>query len=107
MGAGVLSCAQALRNRLRILHIQLQKTWSRPQRLPDGIAGPIKNKPIELSNGELLCPSSTEDKGWRVHFERAADLGKTWQRTDAINDGKSSASFSRPYFFTREENSRR
>jgi predicted neuraminidase len=64
------------------------KTWRRPQRLPDGIAGPIKNKPVELPNGELLCPSSTEDKGWRVHFERTADLGKTWQRTEAINDGK-------------------
>jgi predicted neuraminidase len=64
------------------------KTWSKPQRLPDGIAGPIKNKPVELGNGELLCPSSTEDKGWRVHFERTADQGKTWQRTDAINDGK-------------------
>lgn len=64
------------------------KTWSKPQRLPEGIAGPIKNKPVELSNGELLCPSSTEDKGWRVHFERTADLGKTWQRTEPINDGK-------------------
>lgn len=64
------------------------KTWSKPQRLPDGIAGPIKNKPVELSNGELLCPSSTEDHGWRVHFERTRDLGKTWQRTDPINDGK-------------------
>lgn len=64
------------------------KTWSKPTRLPDGIAGPIKNKPIELNNGELLCPSSTEDKGWRVHFERTADAGKTWQRTEAINDGK-------------------
>ncbi len=64
------------------------KTWSQPTRLPDGIAGPIKNKPVELRNGELLCPSSSEDKGWRVHFERTADLGKTWQRTDAINDGK-------------------
>lgn len=64
------------------------KTWSTPQRLPDGIAGPIKNKPVELSNGELLCPSSTEDNGWRVHFERTPDLGKTWQRTEAINDGK-------------------
>ena len=64
------------------------KTWSQPTRLPDGIAGPIKNKPVELRNGELLCPSSTEDKGWRVHFERTADLGKTWQRTEAINDGK-------------------
>ncbi|HMV82698.1 MAG TPA: exo-alpha-sialidase [Blastocatellia bacterium] len=64
------------------------KTWTRPVRLPDGIAGPIKNKPVELGNGELLCPSSSEDKGWRVHFERTADQGKTWTRTEAINDGK-------------------
>ncbi|MFN0123786.1 MAG: exo-alpha-sialidase [Blastocatellia bacterium] len=64
------------------------KTWSKPVRLPDGIAGPIKNKPVELANGELLCPSSTEDNGWRVHFERTSDMGKTWTRTDPINDGK-------------------
>ena len=64
------------------------RSWSKPRRLPDGIAGPIKNKPVELGDGELLCPSSTEDNGWRVHFERTADLGKTWKRTDAINDGK-------------------
>ncbi|MDX2041919.1 MAG: sialidase family protein [Acidobacteriota bacterium] len=64
------------------------KTWSKPVRLPDGIAGPIKNKPVELGNGDLLCPSSSEDNGWRVHFERTADQGNTWTRTEAINDGK-------------------
>lgn len=64
------------------------KTWSKPVRLPEGIAGPIKDKPVELSNGELLCPSSSEDKGWRVHFERTSDQGKTWTRTEPINDGK-------------------
>jgi predicted neuraminidase len=64
------------------------KTWSKPVRLPDGIAGPIKDKPVELANGDLLCPSSTEDKGWRVHFERTTDQGKTWKRTEPINDGK-------------------
>lgn len=64
------------------------QSWSKPTRLPDGIAGPIKNKPVALSNGELLCPSSTEDKGWRVHFEFTRDLGETWTRTDPINDGK-------------------
>ncbi|HKX29963.1 MAG TPA: sialidase family protein [Blastocatellia bacterium] len=64
------------------------KTWGKPRRLPDGIAGPIKNKPLELGDGELLCPSSTEDHGWRVHFERTADLGQTWQRTEPINDGQ-------------------
>src|SRR5579859_1301056 len=63
-------------------------TWSTAQRLPQGILGPIKNKPIELRSGDLLCPSSTEDNGWRVHFERTADFGKTWQATEPVNDGK-------------------
>ena len=63
------------------------RTWSVPRRLPEGIAGPIKNKPIELPGGTLLCGSSTEDDGWRVHFERTDDLGITWTRTGPINDG--------------------
>jgi predicted neuraminidase len=63
-------------------------TWSAPRRLPDGIAGPIKNKPILLSDGRLLCGSSTEDQGWRVHLEATADRGRTWERTGALNDGQ-------------------
>jgi len=46
------------------------KTWSPPVRLPDGILGPIKNKPVQLANGDILCGSSTEGDGWKVHFER-------------------------------------
>jgi len=57
-------------------------------RLPDGILGPIKNKPVQLANGDVLCPSSTEDSGWCVHFERTSDLGKTWHKTGPVNDGK-------------------
>jgi len=64
------------------------RTWSPPKRLPDGFLGPIKNKPIKLTNGELLCPSSTEDHGWQIHFERSADIGATWQKTGALNDPK-------------------
>lgn len=64
------------------------KTWSRPVRLPEGIAGPIKNKPELLSNGELICPTSSEDNGWRVHMEFTPDRGLTWERTEAMNDGK-------------------
>lgn len=63
-------------------------TWSRPVRLPEGIAGPIKNKPVLLSNGELICPTSSEDHGWRVHMEFTPDRGITWERIEAINDGK-------------------
>lgn len=63
------------------------QTWSKPRRLPDGIVGPIKNKPIQLANGDILCPSSSEDANWRVHFERSTDSGRTWEATVAVNDG--------------------
>ncbi|WP_406700342.1 sialidase family protein [Singulisphaera sp. Ch08] len=63
------------------------KTWSAPRRLPAPFLGPIKNKPIQLPGGDLLCPSSTEDHGWRVHFERTKDLGRHWEMIGPINDG--------------------
>ncbi len=67
------------------------RTWSAPRRLPDGILGPVKNKPVQLRDGALLCGSSTESEDrpslWRVHFERTADLGATWQRIGPVNDG--------------------
>jgi predicted neuraminidase len=62
------------------------RTWSEGRRLPDGILGPIKNKPIQLAGGELLCGSSAESKGWTVHFERTADAGVTWRTTGPLND---------------------
>lgn len=63
------------------------KTWSKREALPDGFLGPIKNKPL-LINGTLICPSSTEKNGWKVHFEYSNDLGKTWTKSEPINDGK-------------------
>jgi len=62
-------------------------TWSAPVKLPVNIFGPIKNKPVKLKNGMLLSPSSTEDKGWRVHMEISPDMGTSWERTGALNDG--------------------
>ena len=68
-----------------------RQTWNRPQRLPAGILGPIKNKPLQLANGDILCPASIEtvDKPsrWRVYFERTADLGVTWTKSEYLNDG--------------------
>ena len=64
------------------------KTWSQPRRLPEDIIGPVRAKPIRLADGSLLCGSSTEHEGWRVHMEITPDLGKTWSRTEALNDGK-------------------
>lgn len=60
--------------------------WSKPRRLPDGILGPIKNKPVQLWDGSILSGSSTEDAGWRVHMEYTSDLGATWRKSDALND---------------------
>lgn len=61
-------------------------TWSKAKALPDGILGPIKDKPVLLRNGVLLCGSSTEDHGWHVHFELTRDFGKTWDKTLDINN---------------------
>jgi alpha-L-rhamnosidase len=64
-------------------------TWSKPTTaLPAGFLGPVKNKPVLLSNGELLCASSMEGDGWKVHFELTPDEGKTWKKIGPINDGK-------------------
>jgi predicted neuraminidase len=57
------------------------RTFGTPRRLPDGILGPIKNKPVRLEGGTLLAGSSTESDGWRVHFERSADGGRTFERS--------------------------
>jgi predicted neuraminidase len=58
------------------------RTWSDARRLPEGILGPIKNKPVRLDDGALVAPSSSESADrpsvWRVNFERSTDGGKTW-----------------------------
>lgn len=64
------------------------RTWTLPRRLPEGFLGPVKNKPVQMADGTLLCPSSSEGFGWRVHFERTSDLGRTWQMSGPVNDGR-------------------
>jgi predicted neuraminidase len=64
------------------------RTWSKPRRLPDGQVGPVRNKPVAWPDGSLLCGSSTEDNGWRIHMERTPDLGATWERTTPLNNPK-------------------
>jgi predicted neuraminidase len=63
-------------------------TWSEAKALPDGYIGPVKNKPVLVGNNKLLSPSSTEDDGWKIHFEASNDFGKTWRWIGPINDGK-------------------
>jgi alpha-L-fucosidase len=62
-------------------------TWSAAERLPDTILGPIKNKPVQLADGSLLHPSSTEsldEKQWHIHVELSDSTGHNWRRI-AIN----------------------
>ena len=61
-------------------------TWSVPESLPDGLVGPSKNKPLALTDGTLLCPSSTELGGWRVHLERSTQDGRRWARGPDLNE---------------------
>lgn len=73
------------------------RTWSYPVKLGEDkktghLIGPVKNKPIQLKDGTILCPSSSEKEvdgelKWRVHFEATKDNGKTWKVVGPINDG--------------------
>ena len=71
------------------------RTWSDATRLPDGILGPIKNKPVQLpagdggagrNGGDIISPTSVESPnfGWRVCFERSRDGGRTWQSSTFV-----------------------
>jgi len=71
------------------------RSWSEALRLPEGVLGPIRAKPVELPAGELLAGSSTEHAGWVVHMERfvgraPAELSSpaAWQKTAPLNDPK-------------------
>ncbi|WP_119080462.1 sialidase family protein [Chitinophaga alhagiae] len=65
------------------------KSWSKPQRLPNGMLGPIKNKPVQLKNGDILYPTSTESvKGnnWHIHLERSDKNARHWAHIPIQND---------------------
>lgn len=71
-------------------------SWSPSRKLGEGrlghLLGPVKNKPVQINDGTILCPSSTEreEEGglkWRVHFELTRDLGNTWEVIGPIHGG--------------------
>lgn len=67
------------------------RTFVERRRLPEGIDGPVRCKPILLDDKQtLLCGSSTEYDGWRVHFESVKLVDGqpqgTWNRVGPIND---------------------
>jgi len=72
------------------------KAWAPPRRLGTDAAlgghphliGPVKNRPLQLADGAILCPSSTEHDGWRLHFELTRDLGRTWEVIGPVNSSR-------------------
>ena len=54
------------------------RTWSAAEPLPAGILGPIKDKPLVLSNGVIVSGSSVESGTWTAWIERSTDNGATW-----------------------------
>jgi predicted neuraminidase len=62
------------------------KSWSKAEPLPAGVMGPVKNKPLLLKNGELLCGSSIESwHRWGCWIDITQDQGKTWSKSEPIN----------------------
>lgn len=59
-------------------------TWSAEERLPDGILGPIKDKPLILPDGTIVSGSSVENGKWTAWVERSTDNGATWTKFGPI-----------------------
>ncbi len=58
-------------------------SWSKPVKLPDNILGPIKNKSVQLKDGTILHPSSTEspdEKQWIIHLETSDSDSRNWKK---------------------------
>ncbi len=62
-------------------------TWKNPERLPNGVLGPIKDKPVLLPDGTWLCGSSEEAGGWRVYFDLTSNEGRSWKIAGPVDGG--------------------
>jgi len=61
------------------------KTWSKDERLPAGLLGPIRAKPLVLEDGTIVSGSSVEaHETWAAWVERSTDNGKTWSKIGPI-----------------------
>ncbi|NBV53483.1 MAG: hypothetical protein EBR83_08210, partial [Verrucomicrobia bacterium] len=82
------------------------KTWGAARRLPDGILGPIKNKPVQLKDGTILSGSSAEGfkvgPSWQIHFERSRDNGLTWEKIAVEQPATGPASIQPSILFLRD-----
>ncbi|MFN3999386.1 sialidase family protein [Algoriphagus sp.] len=59
------------------------KNWSKETQLPPGFLGPVRNKSVELSNGQLLHPSSFEiNEKWTSHIELSDPDLQNWEKVE-------------------------
>lgn len=71
------------------------KTWSAAHELVKGDhggRGPVRNKPIVLSNGTWIAGASNEDGLWNVFFDLSNDEGNTWHATPFLSVDRKSLS---------------
>jgi predicted neuraminidase len=61
------------------------RTWGELRRLDGDAVGPVKNKPLVARDGSVIAGASSEDNGWRVHFETSTDGGRTFVRGPAVH----------------------
>ena len=61
------------------------KTWSAVEHLPAGLYGPIRAKPLVLSDGTVVSGTSVESyRNWAVWIERSTDNGETFTKIGPI-----------------------
>jgi predicted neuraminidase len=61
------------------------ETWSPTEHLPAGLYGPIRAKPLILTDGTVVSGTSVEAYGtWACWIERSVDNGKTFRRIGPI-----------------------
>jgi predicted neuraminidase len=60
-------------------------SWSEPVELVSGDKGgrgPVRSKPVVLSDGSWLAGASTEQGPWKPFADRSEDQGQTWTRSE-------------------------
>jgi predicted neuraminidase len=69
----------------RMFSVDEGVTWSSPERLPAGLLGPIRAKPLVMADGTIVAGSSVEGyKTWACWIERSSDGGETWKKIGPI-----------------------
>ncbi len=80
--------------------------WSQEEKLPFGIIGPTKNKPLIIGEDTLVCGSSRESLfSWDCLIEITKDEGKTWNRSNRIGIKDSVYGIIQPALFLKKNGS--